>query len=150
MPEVTLRPAIASDVDAICLCAKKAYNKYIERIGKAPAPMIADFASAVAAQQVLVACSDDSLLGYVVFYQAGDSMHLENVAVYPDVAGSGIGRQLISQVEEAAKSQGLESVELYTNEAMTENLTMYPAIGYEEFDRRVEGGFNRVYFRKFV
>lgn len=150
MPEVMLRPAIASDVDAISLCAKKAYNKYIERIGKAPAPMIADFASAVAAQQVLVACSDETLLGYVVFYQTGDSMHLENVAVYPDVAGSGIGRQLISQVEEAAKSQGLESVELYTNEAMTENVTMYPAIGYEEFDRRVEGGFNRVYFRKFV
>jgi len=112
--------------------------------------MIADFASAVAAQQVLVAYSDESLLGYVVFYQTGDSMHLENVAVYPDVAGSGIGRQLISQVEETAKSQGLKSVELYTNEAMTENLMMYPALGYEEFDRRVESGFNRVYFRKFV
>jgi len=150
LPEVTLRRAVASDVDAISLCAKEAYHKYVERIGKAPAPMVADFATAVDAQQVLIACTDETLLGYVVFYQTGNSMHLENVAVFPDVAGTGIGRQLITQVEESAKSHGLQSVELYTNEAMTENLMMYPALGYKEFDRRVESGFNRVYFRKFV
>jgi len=31
---------------------------------------------------------------------------------------------------------------------MTENLSLYPALGYHQFDRRVEDGFERIYFRK--
>ena len=35
-----------------------------------------------------------------------------------------------------------------TNEKMTENLTLYPRLGYCEVARRTEDGFNRVYFQK--
>ena len=31
---------------------------------------------------------------------------------------------------------------------MTENLALYPALGYVETGRRVEDGFSRVYFSK--
>jgi hypothetical protein len=31
---------------------------------------------------------------------------------------------------------------------MTDNLGLYPRLGYEEFDRRREDGFDRVYFSK--
>jgi hypothetical protein len=31
---------------------------------------------------------------------------------------------------------------------MTENLGLYPRLGYQQFDRRVEDGFDRVYFEK--
>ena len=34
------------------------------------------------------------------------------------------------------------------NAAMTENLTLYPRIGYVEVARRSEDGFERVYFTK--
>jgi hypothetical protein len=31
---------------------------------------------------------------------------------------------------------------------MTENLRLYPSLGYDLIDRRREHGFDRVYFRK--
>ena len=31
---------------------------------------------------------------------------------------------------------------------MTENLELYPRLGYREVDRREEDGFSRVFFRK--
>ena len=68
----------------------------------------------------------------------------------PEYSGLGIGKHLIEHVESFAKNADYEAVELYTNEAMTENLTLYPKIGYLEVGRKSEGGFNRVFFRKHV
>ena len=39
---------------------------------------------------------------------------------------------------------------LYTNEAMTENLSFYPRHGYRETGRAVQDGFRRVFFSKTV
>lgn len=62
--------------------------------------------------------------------------------------GHGIGRALIAQVEATARKQGLAAVELYTNEKMTENLALYPRLGYRETGCHIEDGFARVFFRK--
>ncbi len=43
---------------------------------------------------------------------------------------------------------GLPEVSLYTNEAMVENLRLYPRLGFVETGRRVEDGYRRVFFRK--
>lgn len=77
-------------------------------------------------------------------------MHLENVAVAPECQGHGLGKRLIGHCEQTARALGCAAVELYTNEKMTENLSLYPAMGYVETGRRREDGFNRVYFRKIV
>jgi hypothetical protein len=37
---------------------------------------------------------------------------------------------------------------LYTNAAMSENLALYPRLGYREVDRRRDAGFDRVFFAK--
>ena len=92
--------------------------------------------------------ADAELAGYVVSYPQGDHLHLENVAVHPDYQGRGLGYRLIEHVEQKARQQGLDHVELYTNAKMTENLELYPRLGYHQFDRRVEDGFDRVYFSK--
>jgi GNAT superfamily N-acetyltransferase len=129
-------------------CAHTAYGKYIERIGKAPAPMNADFARQIEQGIVHVALRGPRFAGYVVFYPQGDHLHLEAVAVLPEHAGKGIGKALIGYVEQAARREGLKAVELYTNEAMIENLAMYPKMGYRETQRMRHEGFNRVFFRK--
>ena len=112
--------------------------------------MNADFASQIASGYVHVASDGSAVVGYVVFYPQGDHIHLENVAVLQAHAGRGIGRQLIEHVECSARRMGLNAVELYTNEAMTENLAMYPKLGYVEVDRKRQAGFDRVFFRKGV
>jgi len=112
--------------------------------------MVADFARQIELHQVYVAMDNDSFCGYVVFYQQGDHLHLQNIAVEPSLTGRGLGRMLVEFVEQTARDLNLTAVELYTNEVMTENLAMYPKLGYTEIDRRKQDGFNRVFFQKCV
>jgi len=110
--------------------------------------MIADFENQIRARDVWVAETEGEVLGFIVFFQKHDTMFLENVAVHPTHAGCGIGRQLIAFCEDQAANAGLKTVTLYTNEKMTENLKIYPRLGYLETGRRDEDGFHRVYFEK--
>ena len=68
-------------------------------------------------------------------------------AVRPDVQGRGIGVRLLDLAEDHARSLHLGEVRLYTNAAMTENLSYYPRHGYVETHRAECDGFRRVYFR---
>ncbi|MCP4328624.1 MAG: GNAT family N-acetyltransferase [Alphaproteobacteria bacterium] len=129
-------------------CARAAYEKYVAHIGREPAPMVADFARLIEDGHVWVATDDHGLAGFVIFYRRGDHLHLENVAVFPNRQGEGIGTILVRHVEDAAEREGLAAIELYTNEKMTENLDYYRRLGYRETGRREEDGFNRVFFRK--
>tara|TARA_R110000737_G_scaffold318304_1_gene329180 strand:- start:1244 stop:1702 length:459 start_codon:yes stop_codon:yes gene_type:complete len=144
-----IRLAQAADEIAVRECAERAYERYVAAIGKKPAPMVADFASMIASGIVHVAVERDAeVLGFVVFYPEGEHVLLENVAVRPDAEGQGIGRRLIAFCEAEAKRSNAKSVKLYTNEKMTENLSIYPHLGYRETERKTEDGFNRVFFEK--
>ena len=146
MPE--LRLAEPKDGGAIRHCARLAYQKYVERIGREPAPMIADFEDQIRQRHIWVLKDGDRLCGYAVFYPQDDRMFLENVAIDPSMQGRGYGRQLMDLVEREAVRSKLTGVSLYTNVLMHENLELYRALGYQETDRRREDGFDRVYFFK--
>ncbi|MEO0618469.1 MAG: GNAT family N-acetyltransferase [Pseudomonadota bacterium] len=150
MSTIELRPATLSDLETIQAIAKEAYTLYVPRIGREPAPMRADFSSAIHKQHVTVATRDVHVLGFVVFFERDAHMHLENVAVAPDAHGAGVGSALVNHVENVAQAQRLGSVELYTNEKMIENVPWYLARGYEEVGRWEEDGFNRIFFRKAI
>ncbi|MFT5175304.1 MAG: ribosomal protein S18 acetylase RimI-like enzyme [Gammaproteobacteria bacterium] len=145
-----IRLATTVDVPLIAQCAREAYAMYIDRMGREPAPMVADFATAVRNGTVCVAGEGSQLAGYVVFYPQDDHLHLENIAVRSQFQGQGIGRQLLHHVEDAARQRGCVAVELYTNAKMFENLAMYPKFGYVQTERRIEDGFDRVFFCKML
>lgn len=146
-----IRKATSDDEQQIRHCAEEAYARYVPLIGRKPAPMVADFMAHIKAEEAFVATDESGAFqGFIVFYADGDHILLDNVAVLPQAAGRGIGKALISYCENAARRQGFEKVQLYTNEKMTENLSIYPKLGYVEIDRRTENGFNRVYFEKAV
>ena len=145
-----IRQARASDEPVIRDCAEQAYARYVPAIGRKPAPMVADFAAQIAAGEVYVATDDQGTFqGFIVFYAEEGHVLLENVAVLPRAAGRGVGKALIGFCEDAARQRGM-NVHLYTNEKMTENLSIYPRLGYVEVGRRSEDGFNRVYFEKIL
>ncbi len=110
--------------------------------------MIADFEQQIADGLVHVLADGGDVFGFIVFYPQNDHLHLENVAVRPECQGLGYGVQLIKFAEQTAAERDLAAVELYTNAKMTENLMLYPHLGYAEIARRYEDGFDRVYFRK--
>lgn len=107
-----------------------------------------DFGAAVEAGLALVSMSQGVVDGYATFHLGGAHIDLVTVAVAPSAQGAGVGRALIDAVEDRGRAAGKTSVRLYTNAAMTDNLTYYPRLGYHEVDRRTEAGFSRVYFEK--
>lgn len=145
-----IRPAVLVDIPAIKDCAKAAYELYVERIGKEPAPMQANFVQQLKTHTIDVCIHYGAVVGYIVYQVQGQKMMLENVAVHPSNAGNGFGRLLVTHVENITAEQNIPTVILYTNEAMTENLVMYPKLGYKETHKISEAGFNRVYFEKSV
>lgn len=145
---MTIRKALPPDLDRIKDCARQAYAPYVPRMGKEPAPMVADFEARIAADSLHVLELDGEVAGFIVLYPRGDHLHVENVAVFPGGQGKGLGRALMRFAEEEAGRLGLSAVELYTNVKMTENQAFYPALGYVEIDRREEDGFSRIFYRK--
>jgi len=141
-----IRPAGPDDLDTVRQIARAAYALYTPRIGREPAPMVADFAASIAAGELWVAGAPAA--GFVVAYPRRDHWHLENVAVEPSAQGTGLGGALIAHVEALARAAGARAVELCTNANMTENQSLYPRLGYSKTGRRVEDGFDRVFYRK--
>lgn len=145
---VVIRRAGPGDVDALRAIAAAAYQKYVPRMGRAPAPMTADYAQAVRGRQAWAAIEDRQIVGFAVLIAKPGYLLLENVAVLPAVQGRGIGGRLLCLAEDHARSLGLSEIRLYTNEAMTENLAYYPRHGYAETHRSEQDGYHRVFFRK--
>ena len=143
-----IRRAGPDDVDALRAIATAAYQKYVPRIGRNPAPMTADYAQAVRDQQAWAAIQNGSIAGFAILIPRPGYLLLDNVAVLPAAQGHGIGARLLALAEDHARSLGLSEIRLYTNETMTENLAYYPRHGYTETHRAEQDGFRRVFFRK--
>jgi N-acetylglutamate synthase-like GNAT family acetyltransferase len=150
MAGTSIRRATAADLTDIRRLMTDAYTKYIERIGRPPAPMTADYAAALEHSRVWVLESGDAIVGALVTQDRGDHLLLETIAVASSAQGKGYGRLLLERAELDAAELGLSEVRLYTNEAMTENLTFYPRHDYRETGRALQDGFRRVYFSKTV
>lgn len=143
-----IRPARAGDVAAIGAIVDAAYAIYIPRMGKKPGPMLDDYAARVAEGVVWVAEQDGKVAGVVVLLPEDDHLLLDNVAVAPEAHGKGVGRALVAFAEAEARRRGHAEIRLYTHEKMTENIAMYPRLGYEETHRAQQAGYDRVFFRK--
>jgi ribosomal protein S18 acetylase RimI-like enzyme len=148
LPGYSARAATETDAPALAACARAAYAKYVERNGLVPVPMRQDYAEVVRDWQVTVVECDGEVAALVVMGKADEGFLLDNVAVAPEHQGRGLGRVLLAFAEEEARRQGFDSIYLYAQEVMTENIALYESIGYVEYARRRQLGLPRVYLRK--
>jgi GNAT superfamily N-acetyltransferase len=148
MAEPSLRRATIADAAAIADLVDSAYEKYVPRIGRRPAPMDADHLALINSANVWVLTGADTLLGSLVTIVMDDHLLLESIAVAPDAQGHGYGALLLGRADDDAREAGRTEVRLYTNAAMTENIALYPRFGYVETHRGGQDGFRRVYFSK--
>ncbi|KAK8848746.1 acetyltransferase protein [Apiospora arundinis] len=192
MSDVQVIRATREHVPAIRAMVQAAYSKYVERIGRPPAPMLADYEKILdeGVQEVWVLVLQSTsvktipsssppnsvdeqggqqkqqtsgaggqmgdnrsppALGSVIV--APDShcaaaIKVNNLVVDPDSQGKGYGRVLMGFAEELARSRGLDKLTLFTNVMMWENIGLYAKLGFSETGRRVEDGYERVYFEK--
>ncbi len=139
-----------ADIAAIEDLVRRAYTKYIERIGKPPGPMLEDYRARVAEGAVWVLREGGKIAGVLVLLPEPDHLLLDNVAIDPDAQGRGHGRSLIAFAEAEAKRLGFAELRLYTHAKMHENVALYPRLGFTETHRAREAGYDRVFFRKRV
>lgn len=155
---VHIRRATCDDQGVIEGIISAAFSPYITRIGRKPAPMLADYGALIDARSVhVVECEEQvpgmrvqgaCLQGVLVLVPQPEAMLLDAVAVAPVAQGRGIGRRMLAFAEQEARAAGYGVITLYTHEAMTENLSLYRHCGYVETRRAQENGFSRVYMRK--
>jgi GNAT superfamily N-acetyltransferase len=144
-----IRPAVASEADAVRAVVLAAYQHYVPVICRPPAPMLDDYVARIAAGQTWVLAEEDgSLAGVLVLEDGPDCFLLDNIAVRPDRQGLRYGRLLLDFAESEAMRRGWKAVTLYTNALMVRNIAIYAARGYVETERRSEKGFERVYMEK--
>lgn len=147
-PASIVRSATAADAPSALACVTEAFEPYVERIGRAPAPMLLDYPTLIAEGRVWVAELNSQLGGVLVQYETQDGFYIDTVAVSASCRGTGVGRALLEFAEAEAARRGFKSIDLCTNSKMTENQVLYPKIGYVEYDRRTEAGYDRVFYRK--
>ena len=142
-----IRPAAPGDAAALIAIARAAYAPFVPLIGREPPPMQQDFPADIADGAAWV--SGSPIQGYIVARPKGADWLIENVGITPPAQGRGLGRALIAFAEEEGQHRGHARVVLYTNAAMTRNLSLYPRLGYVEAGRgRTASGLDRVHFAK--
>jgi ribosomal protein S18 acetylase RimI-like enzyme len=144
----SVRRATPPDLPAVRAVVSAAYARYLDRMDRPPAPMLADYAAEVESGRLWVA--GEPIAGLIELIETGDSLHVANVAVHPSAQGTGLGRRLMEFAEEQARQRGLTRLDLFTNEVMTENQAIYARLGYRETARRTEDGYRRVYLEKLL
>ncbi len=144
----TLRRATDADLPAIEALVARAYGHYMARLGRAPGPMVDDYAARIAEGVVSVLEEEGRVVALLVLLPAEDHLLLDNVAVDPAAQGRGHGRRLIAAAESEARRRGLSELRLYTHELMTENIALYERHGFVETHRGEQAGFRRVFMRK--
>ena len=151
--KLTIRDAVVADATEVARIAGEAYTQYVARMGKPPAPMIANFAQHIQADTVLLAETKttgkaaSTVVGFAIIIEKANGYWLENIAVGDGWRGRGVGKQLLAAAEKYLKGK-TDSYQLYTNVAMAENIVWYKGLGFVETGRRTEAGYKRVYFRK--
>jgi ribosomal protein S18 acetylase RimI-like enzyme len=150
MAEAIVRSAISDDVSAVERLVRAAYGKYVERLGRQPAPMTADYAALIGAGDSWVVELDGLVVGVMVLQSGRDHLLISNVAVSPGYQGRGLGSRLLVHAEAQARDRGFAEMRLFTNELMHENIALYRKRGWIEYERGEQAGFRRVFMRKAV
>jgi GNAT superfamily N-acetyltransferase len=65
-------------------------------------------------------------------FHAGAPAELKRMWVAPEARGSGIGRQLLQELERLAREAGVEVLRLETNRALSEAIALYRSSGFRE------------------
>jgi ribosomal protein S18 acetylase RimI-like enzyme len=147
-----MRRARPGEAEAVRALVEAAFARHIAAVGRRPAPMDDDHAAHIAAGEQWVSDGPEGLglSSAIVLTEHDDHLHVDNVAIAPELQGRGLGRALLAFAEDEARRRGFDEVRLYTNAAMTDNLVMYPKLGFAEAARYEERGFSRVLFVKRV
>ena len=85
---------------------------------------------------VVVRRPADKVVAYIIYWQIGDDVQINNVAVHPDCRGLGLGEAMMRHVIARVRAAGASFVTLEVRQSNTPALTLYKKLGFEIMDTR--------------
>jgi GNAT superfamily N-acetyltransferase len=73
---------------------------------------------------------------------------IKRMWVAPDLRGLGLGRRMLSELEDQCRTLGHHTVRTDTNSVLTEAITMYERAGYHSIERYNDNPFAKHWFEK--
>lgn len=143
-----LRLARPEDSQQLTVIAKEAYGKYLDQVDEPPAPILLDYDQVAASGRTYVAEEAGEVQGMVTVEPDDPNLILRNLAVRPRCQGLGIGKKLVSLVEELARQNDLKGVLLWTRAEMSDNIAFYTRLDYVMTHTEQTPQANRVFFHK--
>ncbi len=146
----SIRRAVPADLDDVSRIIREAFSIYLSRIGKPPAPMLADHLVPIMRGDTYLALAGGVVAAVLVLEPRPAELYIDIMAVDAPWRGKGLARFLMRFAEAEAIRLGRPALTLMTNAAMIENIAMYPRLGFTETHRAVEDGYSRVFFKKLI
>lgn len=94
-------------------------------------------------EHLFLAHADGDLAGCVFAANQISTLYVSKLAVWPHLQGSGIGRRLMSAVEEFARQIDQVLLELNTRIELTENHRTFERLGFIKVTEHAHDGFDR-------
>lgn len=135
MSKVSIRPATEHDAPALIRCVTAAYAPFVVAIPDLP-DVSQGVAEDIADHHVWVATANRTIVGGLILHITGTEAHLVNLAVDPDFSGMGIGRALITTVEDFSRAKGCVTLVLATHTLMPQNVRLYERLGWQISEMR--------------
>jgi ribosomal protein S18 acetylase RimI-like enzyme len=145
---VTMRQATAADAAAVRALTRKAYQKWVAVTGREPLPMRVDYDEALQKHRFDLLYEGDTLAALIETALEPDHLLIVNVAVSPAFQKRGYGRRLMAHAEKIAAEAGRDTLLLYTNSLMAENIALYRRLGYRIEREQPFGTSVQVYMSK--
>lgn len=143
-----LRLATPEDAQAISDLVNKAYTPWVPVLGRTPIPMLADYDVAIAKHRFDLLEAQDRLVALVETHVRPDDFLIVNIAVDPDLQGTGMGRELLQHADALAIAARRQTIRLYTASKMASNVALYKKLGFTIEKEEPYEGDSLVHFMK--
>ncbi len=145
-----IRHARSSDLHQLRYLAQTAFAPYAIRTRGKREPLSADLRELVEKDEVSVYIVENAVRGFVCYRIDGPDVHIEALAVGAKYRRRGVGRQLLDHADRAGLRANCRRAIFYTNAQMFENIAYFRAKGFQEIDRRMSDGYERVVLERYL
>jgi GNAT superfamily N-acetyltransferase len=148
-------PIEFAEVDPGSPAAQRAADRYFDELAArfAGGFEISSYADDPSADpgRVLLALRDGAPVACGTVRRCGAGIgEIKRMWVEPTARGQGLGRRMLTQLEQLAGAQGLVAVRLDTNAALVEAIALYDRSGYRRIPRYNDNPYADAWFEKIL
>jgi ribosomal-protein-alanine N-acetyltransferase len=130
VPPFLVEPAGHDDVEALASLERRCYTHPWSVRGFRDALRRGDRGLVLVARASLPADGERGILGYCVIETAADELHVHNLAVRPELQGSGLGRRLLTLALGIGERRGSEVALLEVRASNRAAIDLYRSMGF--------------------